>query len=441
MLDIANLAAHMIDGDDVRGLTEADIGSPKYELAMNTLRTFQNNIELDYIYLVRETANDEFMFVLDPDTENPAEFGESIEATDGLLLASDGTPSADKQAHVDEWGKFYSAYSPVYDEVGQITGIVGVDFAAEWYNGKLRMNRAIVVIVTVITLIIGIVLSFTIMSQNRQRFVALIRELDQLDLNTHYIEQTMMQAAAKKIEILPEEDSAALRSLAASEKEGAENAPDHDEYAELSERLKKIQKKFDKFIHFIDASIYRDDLTGVQNKIAYKNRIKELDKAIETGTADFSIVFFDINELKSVNTYRGFEAGDEIMRGAGAILAKIFGDENIYRVAGDEFIALMEGVERRELNNYFLKLGKALKEFNMGRTGKAKLSFAWGVNTFNPEKHDSYRPVFIDAETDMELNKASYYENQNRKPVLKYERRGANPCRFSLSKKSICFEK
>lgn len=78
MLDISNTAADMLDGDILEKITSKDLNSKEYKTIMKTLRLFQENIDLQYIYCVRDLGNKKFVFIIDPDPENPAEFGEPI---------------------------------------------------------------------------------------------------------------------------------------------------------------------------------------------------------------------------------------------------------------------------------------------------------------------------------------------------------------------------
>lgn len=52
MLDISNTAAAMLDGDALSRLTAEDAGTEEYQAVMDTLRYFQDNIELRYIYCI-----------------------------------------------------------------------------------------------------------------------------------------------------------------------------------------------------------------------------------------------------------------------------------------------------------------------------------------------------------------------------------------------------
>ena len=49
MLDMANTAAAMLDGDVLKSLKAEDKGTPGYQKINDTLACFQDNIELKYI--------------------------------------------------------------------------------------------------------------------------------------------------------------------------------------------------------------------------------------------------------------------------------------------------------------------------------------------------------------------------------------------------------
>lgn len=54
MLDISNTAAAMIDGDVLETVTPEDKGTDGYERIMRTLTYFQDNVDLKYIYCIRD---------------------------------------------------------------------------------------------------------------------------------------------------------------------------------------------------------------------------------------------------------------------------------------------------------------------------------------------------------------------------------------------------
>lgn len=160
MLDIVNTAAAMLDGDILEKLEAADQDTPEYQAMMGTLSCFQKNINLAYIYCIRDMGNRQFVFILDPDEEAPAEFGSSIQYTDALYTASKGSPAVDDQPSVDRWGCFYSAYSPVFDSQGKVAGIIGADFNAGWYEGQIDQNTVTIIVGCLVFL--GIVVALTL---------------------------------------------------------------------------------------------------------------------------------------------------------------------------------------------------------------------------------------------------------------------------------------
>ena len=155
MLDISNTAAAMIDGDAIKSVTPEDQGTEKYESIMRTLTYFQDNIDLKYIYCIRDMGDGTFTFGLDPTVEDPGEFGTPIVYTDALYKASQGTAATDETPYNDAWGSFYSAYSPVFDSQGKVAAIIAVDFSSEWYNRQLATLTRTTVIVALLSLLVG----------------------------------------------------------------------------------------------------------------------------------------------------------------------------------------------------------------------------------------------------------------------------------------------
>ena len=322
MLDVANTAARQLNGDDLKTLKAQDVGTEAYDSALETLRSFQDSIELDYIYGIRAESDGTFTFTIDPAEEDPGEFGSLIVTTPALQQAANGTPSVDKKAYSDAWGRFYSAYSPVFDSNGDVAGIVGVDFNAEWYDGKINSHRAIAVIIAMVAMTIGIVLSFTIMSQNRKRFSAMLQQLSTLSKETERLDRIIMQSSIKKLDLLPESDSAVLKTLATGVTHSRHSS---DEYEAINTSIEAVYTKLHSYLKYIDSEVYTDDTTGVNNKAAYRNKIKELDESILAGNAVFSMAFFDINGIKKIYVHYGFEAGEKLMYECAKLLKEVFG--------------------------------------------------------------------------------------------------------------------
>ena len=193
MLDIANTAADMLDGDVLKSLKAEDKGTAGYQQVNDTLAFFQNNIELKYIYCIQVLGEKEFVFSVDPTIEDPGEFGSPIVYTDALYKASKGNPAVDEEPYSDAWGRFYSAYSPVFDSSGNLAGIVAVDFDATWYDEQIANQMYSITACMTISLLLCILLVVVVTRQLRQRVKDMTKDL------THALEAAQVASKAKTV--------------------------------------------------------------------------------------------------------------------------------------------------------------------------------------------------------------------------------------------------
>ena len=180
MLDIVNTAAAMLDGDTVGGLSAGDEGTPEYDEVRDTLVKFRDNINLEYIYYVREEEDGTFTFGIDTDPVDPGEFGSPVVYTDALKKASLGTPAVDEEPYEDKWGRFYSAFSPVFNSSGEVAAIVTADFNAEWYDEQIAQNRRTVLFACLLFMAISIVITIFLTGQYGRQMQSIRSNLNDL---------------------------------------------------------------------------------------------------------------------------------------------------------------------------------------------------------------------------------------------------------------------
>ena len=342
MLDIANTAAYQLNGDELKTLTADDKDTDKYNRALETLRSFQKNIQLDYIYAIRPENDGTFTFTIDPDENNPGEFGERIASTDALVNASRGVADVDRVAVTDEWGRFYSAYSPIFDSEGNVVGIVGVDFDADWYDGELNSHKAIVITLSMIALTIAIALIFI------SHAFSLEGEKNKY---MKELEETLLR------EYQQEKELGSARYLA-----------------------------------------YTDPLTGVKSKHAYLESVAKLDVGISKGTVnEFGVIVFDINGLKIVNDTYGHEEGDKYIQKGCNLICHIFCHSPVFRIGGDEFVVILEDNDFREREALIWEFDKRIEENQ--ESGDVVVSN--GIAIFDPASDTCFSTVFERADKKM----------------------------------------
>ena len=159
-----------------------------------------------------------------------------------------------------------------------------------------------------------------------------------------------------------------------------------------------------------------DGLTGVGNKTAYLQKIHSLDDAIRRGTASFTVYVFDLNGLKEINDKYGHESGDMAITDAAEVLKTVFGKENLYRIGGDEFIAVFDGMKKPDTERCFADLEKAMRSLDLtGKLYKGPLAIAKGAAAFCPGEDKEYRDVFRRADQSMYEEKTAYYKTHDRR--------------------------
>ena len=162
MLDIVNTAAAMLDGDVLERLTAGDKDTPEYQEVLTTLRRFLDNIELDYIYYVRDMGDGSFTFGIDPDPVSP------------------GEPSVDETPYEDTWGRFYSAFSPVFNSGGRVAAIVTADFNADWYEAQIGQIQTTVITGCILFLVLSLILAFLLAEQYGRQMDSVRKSLGEL---------------------------------------------------------------------------------------------------------------------------------------------------------------------------------------------------------------------------------------------------------------------
>lgn len=152
--NIAQCAARSVSGDLLRTIAEGEEGSESYNIILEELALFRDNAEIEYIYTLRRTGEESFVFVVDSDPEEPADIGEECEVTDGLYTAfTEAVTAADEEPLTDEWGSHLSAYSPVFDGT-EVVGAVGVDFSVNWIDEQMNHLRNLVLIICIGTYVV-----------------------------------------------------------------------------------------------------------------------------------------------------------------------------------------------------------------------------------------------------------------------------------------------
>lgn len=183
-----------------------------------------------------------------------------------------------------------------------------------------------------------------------------------------------------------------------------------------TEELAEANRKLEDANRRLSEMAITDALTGIGNKTAYIEKARELDEKTKTGPYIFSVAVFDMNGLKRINDSCGHEYGDFAITDAAKVLVSVFGKENLYRIGGDEFIAVIDNATAVEMEQLFRRLEEVLAEENMTeKPYRAPLTISKGYSTFMPGKDTEYKEPFRRADEAMYQDKAEYYKTHDRR--------------------------
>lgn len=143
-----------------------------------------------------------------------------------------------------------------------------------------------------------------------------------------------------------------------------------------------------------------DMLTGFKNRRGYEEILECCAKA----GGKLGAVFCDMNGLKYTNDNFGHAAGDAYIVRVAELLRRVFGEKaNICRISGDEFVILLPGEERSEIERLAGKLKAEIAENDR----IAAYGFAYGEDRPPLE-------LLHEAEQEMYRDKSDYYKQTGR---------------------------
>lgn len=102
---------------------------------------------------------------------------------------------------------------------------------------------------------------------------------------------------------------------------------------------------------------FEDQLTGIGNRHAVHDYFATMKPQDSIG-----ILYCDVMGLKKMNDSEGHQAGDQLLIRASECLQRVFREYQLFRVGGDEFLALCEGIEEQELQERIGLLRQEMEE-------------------------------------------------------------------------------
>ncbi len=366
--------------------------------------------EHDVMYLIdgeRTTPNDHLEEGEEPDPENdqymylgdhyyhdvdtyPEKFG--IE----WRTYTTGQEQNEFQIWNNEWGHTYSYYTP-FNFDGKTLGFVGTEVEVADINKGILMNT-LEQTASIAAILLACVIMVVLVIHRRY-----ISKIVRISDNVRLYAQNKDVEIAKNIE----EDGDTKDEISALANRIALMIHELENY--MKNLLETTRELTETKQHVDDMRVLatKDALTGIRNKTAYDNEVKQLEWSMGDGFTEFGIAMIDLNYLKRINDTFGHEQGNIAIKRLCRIVCTTFDHSPVFRIGGDEFAVVLKNHDYEHIDELVEKFNKTLDDIAKDDSLEQweKVSAAIGVAFYDPARDVGVENVFKRADRAMYARK------------------------------------
>jgi diguanylate cyclase (GGDEF)-like protein len=118
-----------------------------------------------------------------------------------------------------------------------------------------------------------------------------------------------------------------------------------------------------------------------------------------------------LNQLKKTNDTYGHDVGDKLIVTAAKVISDIFKRSPVFRIGGDEFLAVLRHRDLEACEKLFMQLDLECAKTFIDEKDEISISIARGFARFDPERDLYFNDVFKRADD------AMYEHKRNSKEV------------------------
>jgi diguanylate cyclase (GGDEF)-like protein len=147
-----------------------------------------------------------------------------------------------------------------------------------------------------------------------------------------------------------------------------------------------------------------DVLTGLYNRRGFFFQAEQLFKVSQRKHAKSAVIFADVDRLKRVNDELGHDAGDGLIRDAGAVFRQSFRRADVVaRLGGDEFVAYT--LDDEQPDAILHRIRAHLRAFNLMQERPYAVSVSAGIVQCDPDGEQKLQDYVLLADQAMYANK------------------------------------
>ena len=294
----------------------------------------------------------------------------------------------------NSWGHTYAYYIPVVID-GVKYGMIGAEFSATAMNKEIL--HATLMELLVLFIIISICLALLLVYMNK-KFISRIVKLES------YVRKYSITKNYKIAEKIEEEsqDKSEISSLG---KRISEMIIEIENYMR-NVFMEKMTESEETYASAREVDLLRRDaLTGIRSGASFENELNKLEGDLKEGLTDFGFAYVDLNDLVKINSNYGLEQGNIAIKKLCSIFCKVFGHSPIFRVGGDDFVAILFNEDFRNAKELVATFNERLIQIDEKIEPWEDIAAAIGVAFYDPVQDTTAESVFNRAEINMKNNK------------------------------------
>ena len=409
--NILTYVEHNIDADDLKSCLLTGEPSETYKREQQFLNGMVDDMGLAYLYIVipeRElmynaisaTSAEEFaagatdMAILEPtDAYTPESLARyrSFWDTQGVSFFEEDS----------DWGFFYTGILPLRDSQGETVALACADVPIADLHARINTYLILnTLLILGISALFGVAMLLWMRRSVTKPILALEKSARGFAEKSHTIKDFReMKYEGPEIKAQNE-----VRSLGDTVDKMAN---DIFRYVEDVLTAEQRARNAEMAARSMTEVAYQDALTHVKNKAAYDQMVQILNSAISRGDAKFALVMVDLNDLKRMNDTHGHRNGDRYIIGSCEQICQVYTHSLVYRIGGDEFVAILRGQDYEDREVLFEQLQQAFIASRQDETRPPweRYSAAGGMAEYTGAEGETAEDVFRRADKRMYANK------------------------------------
>lgn len=151
------------------------------------------------------------------------------------------------------------------------------------------------------------------------------------------------------------------------------------ESEEMHRNLKQQTKELQRQEKLLSQLAFTDSLTQLPNRNCFMKYLQLMEESSGEDAGLTAFLFIDLDKFKTVNDTMGHAAGDELLREAALMIKGLSGQGAAYRLAGDEFVVVLEQTSHEEIDHICRRLLAAFGRPILIKDRPCELSLSIGV--------------------------------------------------------------